>query len=93
MAEKQHKECYMFFNCDEWESDASMNVRYNDVVYRNRDGRRALWKKVKEEYEDGAVLIDEENLSSVRSIILNGYPPQANDMMTYGHIEELEFVS
>lgn len=84
------KSCYMFFNCDEYKSDASMNVRYNNVVYRCRDGRRALWKKIKEELAAGHIFIDERLLSTVRVHVLEGNPENINDFILYGNIVKLE---
>lgn len=84
------KSCYMFFNCDEQKSDSSMNVRYNNVVYRCRDGRRALWKKIKEELAAGRIFIDDYHLSTVRIHILEGNPEDINDCILYGNIVRLE---
>lgn len=84
------KSCYMFFNCDEQKSAASMNVKYNNVVYRCRDGRRALWKKIKEEVAAGRIFIDEQLLSIVRIHILEGNPEDINDLILYGNIVKLD---
>ena len=41
---------YIFLNCDAWKSHNSMNINYNNAVYREkRKGRRALWLKIKKE--------------------------------------------
>ena len=84
------KSCYMFFNCDEHKSDSSMNVKYNNIVYRRRNGRRALWKKIKEELAAGFIFIDEQHLSTVRIHILEGNPEDINDFILYGIIVKLE---
>ena len=83
------KSCYMFFNCDKQKSDSSMNVRYNNVVYRCRDGRRALWKKIKEEIAAGRIFVDEQLRSTVRVHILEGNPEDINDFILYGNIVKL----
>lgn len=84
---------YMFFNCDEWKGTASMNPLYNNVIYRKRAGRRALWNKVKEEYEAGAICVgDDEELKAVREHILEGNPMDANNLLIYGFILELDEV-
>lgn len=77
---------YMFFNCDEWKSYASMNPGYNDTVYRKREGRRALWRHIKAQVEDGSIEIDEAMMPIVRNHILNGNPCDASDYITYGTI-------
>lgn len=92
---------YMFFNCDEWKGTASMNPVYNAVVYRKRAGRRALWNKIKEEYEAGRIRVGyfnktmvgetndvEAKLKEIREYVLEGDPMDANDLLTYGFILE-----
>ena len=84
-----NKSCYMFFNCDEQKSATSMNVKYNNVVYRCRNGRRALWKKIKEEIAAGRIFVDEQLRSTVRVHILEGNPEDINDFILYGNIVKL----
>lgn len=82
---------YIFLNCDAWKSHNSMNINYNNAVYREkRNGRRALWLKVKKELEDGTIEIEKKNISTVRAAILFGIPGDANQYITYGYILEVE---
>lgn len=81
------KVAYIFFNCDEWNSDNSMNARYNNEIFRDlRNPRRDLWRKVKEEINEGRIVVDNNNLSEIRREILEGDPTKANDYMKYGYI-------
>ena len=77
---------WMFFNCDENVSWGSMNPLYNSTVYRKRTGRRALWRKIKNEVAAGNVIIAEEKISKVRDAIIGGDPLVANEFMKYGFI-------
>ena len=77
---------WMFFNCDENVSWGSMNPLYNSTVYRKRTGRRALWRKIKNEVAVGNVIIAEEKMSEVRDAIIGGDPLVANEFMKYGFI-------
>lgn len=82
---------FMFFNCDENRSDASMNVSYNNAVYRDtRDSRRDLWYKVRDEIDNGNVVIDEFDRTYIRDVILHTDPLYANDKIKYGNIVCLE---
>ena len=81
---------WMFFNCDENVSWGSMNPLYNSTVYRKRAGRRALWKKIKDEVAAGNVIISEDKMSDVRQAIIGGDPLVANEFMKYGFIVALD---
>lgn len=80
---KKHDTLYMFFNCDAEKSSTSMNPRYNAVVYEDRD---VLWNVIITNLMVDQIKIDEENLDTVKDIILNGNPTQANDYIRYGCI-------
>ena len=83
---------WMFFNCDEWGTWASMNPLYNCYVYRKRTGRRALWKEIKKQVVEEKIEINEKDMPKVRNEILFGNPINATDYMTYGVIVDLEEV-
>lgn len=81
---------WMFFNCDKEMSAASMNPLYNTEVYRKkRNGRRALWKKIKSEIADKKIIVNKDDMHDIREAIINGDPVDANEYMTYGLIVEL----
>lgn len=84
------KNSFLFFNCDEWNSTKSMNPVYNNILYRNRAGRRAMWKKVKDDTANNVIKIAETDMPEVRKAILEGNPEDANNYMKYGHIVRLE---
>ena len=81
---------WMFFNCDEWTTWASMNPLYNCYVYRKRAGRRALWRKIKKQVKEENILIDTKDMLKVRNEILFGNAINATDYMTYGAIIDLK---
>ena len=78
---EKHKTIYMFFNCDAEKSSTSMNPRYNAVVYEDRD---VLCSVIIANLMMGQIKINEEDLDTVKDIILNGDPTQANDYIRYG---------
>ena len=80
---------YVFFNCDENKTHATMNPTYNRDTYRNlRNSRRKLWQRLKREQEEGRICITEENWSKVRNAVLMGNPVDVNPLIQYGAIVE-----
>lgn len=90
MANNQNEKAWMFFNCDSDFNWRSMNPKYNHVIYRKREGRRALWKKIKSEAEAGRIELDESCMTEARYTILEGNPVDANTYINYGHILEMD---
>lgn len=80
---------WIFFNCDQYRSTTSMNPFYNRTVYRKRDGRRLLWKKIKNECDKNRIIVPEDKMSDIRSMILEGNPEDANAYIQYGYIVEM----
>ena len=80
---KKHDTRDMLLKCEEEKSSTSMNPRYNAVVYEDRD---VLWNVIITNLMVDQIKIDEENLDTVKDIILNGDPTQANDYIRYGCI-------
>lgn len=81
---------WIFFNCNEHNSWETMNPSYNNVVYRKREGRRLLWKKIKDELEKGSIQIPEEKMTDIRKAILEGNPTDPNEYIKYGYIAEMK---
>lgn len=85
------KRAFVFFNCDENKSEASMNIFYNRTIYRDMTtARRVLWKKIREEREAEKIFIDENDLSTVRTMILEGDPTAASNLIRFGAIKEVD---
>lgn len=84
--ESRMSKTYVFFNCDEHGGSESMNPYYNSCAYRRRAGRRALWRKIKEQMESDTIKVTENNISAIRNAVLEGDPLDANSFMTYGKI-------
>lgn len=80
---------WIFFNCDEDKSWATMNPSYNNVIYRKREGRRLLWRKIKADYENNKIQISVDKMSEIRNDILAGRPTDANKYIKYGFIAEM----
>ena len=77
---------YIFFNCDASKAPASMNIRFNDEVYRDYPaGREDLLAKVEAELAAGNIKI--ADLEAVRKAILEGQPTEASALMEFGCIE------
>lgn len=87
---KENTKVWIFFNCDEHCSWSTMNPSYNDIVYRKREGRRLLWKKIKDEYEKNNIQISVDRMSDVRSAVIEGNPTDANKYLKYGFIAEMQ---
>ena len=78
---------FVFFNCDENKSQKSMNIFYNNKIYRNvRESRRELWDTVKKEIDEGRIVISTEDMLFVRKEILEGDPEIASRYIKYGNI-------
>lgn len=79
---------YIFFNCDAEKSHDSMNIFYNQDIYRDTQAsRKALWQKIKAEQDAARIQIDEEDLTSVRTAILENDPAEASRYIRFGTIE------
>ena len=77
---------YIFFNCDASKAPASMNIRFNDEVYRDYPaGREDLLAKVEAELAAGNIKI--ADWEAVRKAILEGQPTEASALMEFGCIE------
>ena len=82
---------FVFFNCDEGKSEASMNIFYNRAIYKDgKTSRKALFKKVKEELDLKRVQIDEGNLEKVENLILEGDPVEAGNLIRFGAIKSFD---
>ena len=79
---------YIFFNCDAEKSHDSMNIFYNHEIYRDTQAsRKALWQKVKGEQDASRIEIAEDDLTSVRTAILENDPAEASRYIRFGAIE------
>ena len=81
------KKAYVFFNCDEEKSEKSLNIFYNNEVFR--DTKKALWAKVLEEVEAGRVQSADENLKAAQEAVTNGNPCDASQYLHFGEIVEV----
>ena len=70
---KKEAKAYVFFNCDEEKSDKSMNIDYNNEVFKDTvASRKALWAKIASEVA-----------------VLKGNPCDATQQLHYGAVKEL----
>lgn len=84
---------FVFFNCDAEKSESSMNIFYNDEVYKNTlISRRRLLAKINSERLAGRVKIAEENLAKVERLILEGNPLDASKFIQFGAIKALKCI-
>lgn len=85
------KYVYVFFNCDDDKSAASMNVLYNNEVFTDTAaGRKALLKKIEEECANGRVNIADKTF--VEEAIIKGEPTEAGSKLQYGSIERMALI-
>ena len=82
---------FVFFNCDEGKSEASMNIFYNHAIYKDgKTSRKALFKKIQEELDLKRVQIDEGNMEKVENLILEGDPVEAGNLIRFGAIKSFD---
>ncbi|MCR5834235.1 MAG: hypothetical protein K6G55_06270 [Selenomonadaceae bacterium] len=85
------RKAFIFFNCDANKSEASMNIFYNNAVYKDTKlSRKNLWKKVKEEYGAERIQIPFDKLHEVEFQIIEGDPVSASDFIQFGTIREID---
>jgi len=82
---------FVFFNCDADKTEESMNIFYNDVIYKDTlISRRRLFQKIKSEKDAGRVQIAEENFETVEEMIIMGNPADASKFIKFGAIKEFK---
>ena len=82
------KKAYVFFNCDEEKSETSMNIFYNNEVFKDTaTSRKALWAKIEGEVKDGKVQLADE--AAAKEAVLKGDPCAATEQLRYGAVKEL----
>lgn len=87
----KEKKAFIFFNCDEEKSRTSMNVFYNQEIYRDLKGaRKALLSKVEAEQAAGRIHI--ADMDAVQQAILTGEPTDASAFIQYGAIESFTII-
>lgn len=87
---KKDAKVFVFFNCDEEKSEKSMNIFYNNEVFKDtKTSKKALWAKVLEEVEVGRVQIADENLKAAQEAVTNGNPCDASQYLHFGEIVEV----
>ena len=87
---KAPKKVYVFFNCDETKSRASMNIFYNNEVFKDTiASKKKLWEKISKEMEAGRIQIDEDNLPKVQEAVFGDNPCDASQYLRYGQVEAL----
>ena len=87
---KAPKKVYVFFNCDETKPRASMNIFYNNEVFKDTiASKKKLWEKISKELEAGRIQIDKDNLSKVQEAVFGDNPCDASQYLRYGQVEAL----
>lgn len=82
---------FIFFNCDDAKSEASMNIFYNREIFKDsKASRKNLWKRVKEEYGAERIQIATDNLKTVELAITEGNPVEASDYIKFGAIRAFD---
>ena len=80
---------FVFFNCDESKSEASMNIFYNSAVYKdNKTSRKLLLKKIQEEVN--LKRIEVVDMAKVEDLVNNGDPVEAGNLIKFGVIKALD---
>ena len=83
---KATNQAFIFFNCDEAKSPATMNPMYNSIVFKDtKTARTSLWNLVKEQMDAGSIKASASAEDIEREIML-GNPVKASDMLQFGAI-------
>ena len=81
------KTAYLYLHCDAWKSFSSMNPTETNNLYSDtKQGRAALLTAIEADIDDGAIEVDNANLTKVHKCIIEGNPLDANDFISYGVI-------
>jgi len=87
------KKAYVFFNCDDEKSQKSMNIFYNQTIYKDtKKARQELLAKVEEEVAAGRVNVAEGKMDTMSKEILDGEPTKASNYLQFGAIESFAIV-
>ncbi|MCR5756730.1 MAG: hypothetical protein K6F95_02330 [Selenomonas sp.] len=87
------QKAYVFFNCDEEKTEKSMNIFYNQTIYKaTKKARQELLAKVEAEVAAGRVNITEGKDESVSKAILDGDPTKASNYLQYGTIKSFALI-
>ena len=82
---------FIFFNCDAFKNEASMNIFYNHEVYKDtKTSRKNLWKRIKEECGAERIQFATDNLKAVELAITEGDPVTASDYIQFGAIRMID---
>ena len=85
-------ENFLYLHCGEHRTICSADVRCDNYLYSGGAGRKALWKVIKKDIEDGAIEVSGIPIPKLRLMILIGNPEEANDYIKYAFILGLEKV-
>ena len=87
------KQAFIFFNCDANKSEQSMNIFYNNTVYKDvAASRKLLWARVQKERKEGRIQIETEKLDEVKRLILEDDPTLASNLMQFGAIKIVQCI-
>ena len=82
---------FIFFNCDEYKSEQSMNIFYNHVVYKDTlASRKLLLSQIQKECSEKRIFIEHDNLAEVKRFINEDDPILASDYMKFGAIKLID---
>ena len=85
------KRAFIFFNCDGNKSESSMNIFYNNAVYKDTQAsRKLLWSKIQRERTEHRINIAIEHLDEVKRLILEDEPTKATDLIEFGAIKVVD---
>lgn len=83
---------FLYLHCDEHKSVNSIDACCDNYLYSGNAGRKALWRAIKKDIEDGAIEVSGIPIPRLRLMILIGNPEEANDYIKYAFILGLEKV-
>ena len=87
----KNAKAFVFFNCDEYKSENSMNIFYNHTIFKDmKTSRKFLLKKIKDEAVKKRIQISGEHFPTVEKLILEGDPTKASQYIQFGVIKAFD---
>ena len=84
-------ENFLYLHCGEHRKICSADIKCDNYLYSGVAGRKALWKAIKKDIEDGAIEVFGIPIPKLRlKILIGDNPEEANKYIKYAFIISLE---
>ena len=84
-------ENFLYLHCGEHRKICSADIKCDNYLYSGGAGRKALWKAIKKDIEDGAIEVSGIPIPKLRLMVLIGdNPEEVNKYIKHAFIISLE---